>query len=313
MYQTGRLNPRMRAFLLAEADRIGVTRAARNIGVSRTTVYRWRRRAGDLVDHSCRPHRSPRRTDLARESALLAARLEWRWGPDRIGPMTGIPRRTAYRILRRFRMHRLRELFPRERPVRGTFVASAPGEVVQIDIKSLGQLAGGPRHDAIGAGRRTTAHGRIGMEHVHVALDAASRRTYLELRPGLGADDCAAFVRNAVRAFDAMGIQVRRVLTDNGTGYKKIFAAACADVGIRWTRTKPYHPWTNGRAERFIQTLQRECLYEHHLETSEERRYLLARWIAFYNADRPHTALGGLSPERWLRARGVTQVQAEVT
>jgi transposase InsO family protein len=105
-----------------------------------------------------------------------------------------------------------------------------------------------------------------------------------------------------------MGIRVRRVLTDNGTGYKKIFGAACADAGIRWTRTKPYHPWTNGRAERFIQTLQRECLYDQHLETSDERRYLLARWLAFYNADRPHTALGGLSPERWLRARGVTHL-----
>jgi transposase InsO family protein len=98
------------------------------------------------------------------------------------------------------------------------------------------------------------------------------------------------------------------VLTDNGTGYKRIFAEACETIGVRWTRTKPYHPWTNGRAERFIQTLQRECLYEDQLDTDEARRYLVHRWLAFYNADRPHTALGGLSPERWLRARGVTGV-----
>lgn len=299
----------MRAFVVAEADRLGVTRAARNIGVSRNTVYRWRRRAGELADRSCRPHRSPRRTSFEREAALLAARWEWRWGPDRIGPMTGIPRRTAYRILRRFRAHRLRELFPPVRPQRGTFVATTPGEVVQIDIKSLGRLSGRPRHDAIGLGRPTRELDRNrGLEHVHVAIDAASRRSYLEVRGGLGAADCAAFVGNAVRAFDAMGIRVQRVLTDNGTGYKKIFAAACLEAGVRWTRTKPYHPWTNGRAERFIRTLQRECLYEEHLETGEERRYLLSRWLAFYNADRPHTALGGLSPERWLRARGVTQV-----
>ena len=75
MYQTGRLNPRMRAFVVAEADRLGVARAARNIGVSRTTVYRWRRRAGELADRSSRPHRSPRRTSPEREAALLAARL----------------------------------------------------------------------------------------------------------------------------------------------------------------------------------------------------------------------------------------------
>src|SRR5688572_7146630 len=178
----------MRAFLVAEADRIGVSQAARNIGVSRHTVYRWRHRVGELADRSCRPHHSPRRTSFEREAALLAARWQWRWGPDRLGPMSGIPRRTAYRILRRFRMHRLRDMFPPERPQRGTFVATEPGEVIQIDIKSLGQLAGGPRHDALGSNRRTTARGRIGMEHVHVAVDAASRTTYLELRPGLGAE-----------------------------------------------------------------------------------------------------------------------------
>lgn len=309
MYQTVRLNPRMRAFLVAEADRIGVSQAARNIGVSRQTVYRWRRRAGELADRSCRPHRSPRRTSFEREAALLAARWEWRWGPDRIGPMTGIARRTAYRILRRFGAHRLRELFPVERPRRGVFTAREPGEVVQIDIKTLGRLTGLPRHSPIGEGRPGRTHrGVTGYQHVHVAIDAASRHSYIEVRPGLGAVDCAAFVGNAVAAFDALGIRVSRVLTDNGSGYKRTFAEACAAAGVRWTRTKPYHPWTNGRAERFIRTLQRECLYETHLGSDDDRRYALDRWIAFYNADRPHTALEGLSPDAWLRSRGVTKV-----
>lgn len=308
MYRTARLTVWGRRHLLDEAARIGVSRASRNMGVSRNTVYRWRRRGDELADRPCRPHRSPRRTSFEREAALLAARWEWRWGPDRIGPMTGIPRRTAYRILRRFRAHRLRELFPRERPRRGTFVVAEPGEVVQIDIKSLGRLTRGVRHDAIGTGRlRTGAHLRIGYQHLHVAVDAASRRTYAELRDGLGAADCAAFVRNAVAHFDARGIRVRRVLTDNGTGYKRTFADACAAIGLRWTRTKPYHPWTNGRAERFIRTIQHECL-DTDFQDDEERRYRLDRWLAFYNRDRPHTALGGLSPERWLRARGVTRL-----
>jgi len=298
----------MRAFVVAEADRIGVTHAARNIGVSRNTVYRWRRRAGELSDRSCRPHRSPRRTSAAREAALLAARLEWRWGPDRIGPLTGIPRRTAYRILRRFRMHRLRELFPPERPVRGTFEATIPGEVVQIDIKSLGRLGRGVRHDRIGTGKaKTGRHQLVGYEHLHVAVDAASRRTYVEVRAGMGTLDCAAFVANAVAHFDACGIRVRRVLTDNGAGYKRRFAEHCAALGIRHSRTQPYHPWTNGRVERFIRTVQRECLHED-FSGDEDRRYALDRWLAFYNRDRPHTALGGLSHERWLRARGVMGV-----
>lgn len=308
MYRTARLTVWGRRHLLEQAERIGVSQAARNMGVSRNTVYRWRRRAGELEDRPCRPHRSPRRTSFEREAALLAARWEWRWGPDRIGPMTGIPRRTAYRILRRFRAHRLRELFPRERPARGTFVASEPGEVVQIDIKSLGRLTRGRRHDRIGQGKATTGrYQRIGYDHVHVAVDAASRRTYVEVRGGLGALDCAGFVRNAVAHFDAIGIRVRRVLTDNGAGYKRTFAEACAGAGVRWTRTKPYHPWTNGRAERFIRTIQRECL-DADFQDDDERRYRLDRWLAFYNRDRPHTALGGLSPERWLRVRGVTRL-----
>lgn len=311
MYQSARTTPLSRAFLLAEAERIGVSQAARNMGVSRNTVYRWRRRAGDLRDRSSRPARSPRRTSSEREAELLSARLEWRWGPDRIGPLCGMSRRTAYRVLRRFRMHRLRALFPIERPVRGTFVATQPGEVVQVDIKSLGRLGrgGGRRGSPERVSQQQRAVQAIGWEHAHVAIDAASRRSYLELRAGLGALDCAAFVRNAVAAFDAQGIRVQRVLTDNGTGYKRIFAAACADLGIRWTRTKPYHPWTNGRAERFIRTLQNECLYVgEQFSSDEERRYFVARWLAFYNSVRPHTALGGLSPERWLRARCVTDL-----
>jgi len=308
LYQSARTTPLSRAFLLAEADRIGVSRAARNMGVSRNTVYRWRRRAAELSDRSSRPHRSPRRTSSEREAALLTARVEWRWGPDRIGPLTGIAPRTAYRILRRFGMHRLRTLFPSEPRSHGVFVAATPGEVVQIDIKSLSSVARG-------GGRRGLMHYRgykanpVGWDHAHVAVDAASRSTFVELRPGLGSIDCAAFLRSAVAHFDARGIRVQRVLTDNGTGYKRVFEAACRELGVRWTRTKPYHPWTNGRAERFIRTLQVECVYAgEQFSDNEQRRYAIARWLAFYNADRPHTALGGLSPERWLRARGVTGV-----
>ena len=126
---------------------------------------------------------------------------------------------------------------------------------------------------------------------------------------GSAGDQAAAFLGRAVAHFDARGIRVRRVLTDNGAGYKRVFEAACHQLGIRWTRTQPYHPWTNGRAERFIRTLQRECVYEgEHFTTDEDRRYAIARWLAFYNSERLHTALGGLSPERWLRAQGVTKV-----
>ncbi|MDE3112317.1 MAG: IS481 family transposase [Chloroflexota bacterium] len=308
MYRTARTTPLSRVDLLREAERLGVAQAARNFCVSRNTVYRWRRRQGELEDRSCRPQRSPRRTPQEREAAVLVLRMERRWGPDRIGPALGLSRRTAYRVLRRHGAHRLRTLFPAQPRSRGVFTATEPGEVVQIDIKSIGRLGrGGGR-----AARRTYAERHrsdIGWSHAHLAVDAASRQAYVELRTGLGSLDCAAFLRNAIAHFDSRGIRVRRVLTDNGTGYKRIFGAAVAELGLRWSRTKPYHPWTNGRVERFNRTLQRECLYAGEYFTSDEqRRYAIALWLADYHAHRPHRGLRGLTPDAWLRRRNVTWV-----
>ena len=307
MYRTARTTPLSRATLLREAQRLGVAQAARNFCVSRNTVYRWRRR-GDLEDRPCRPHHSPRRTSDEREAAVLVLRMERRWGPDRIGPLLGMSRRTAYRVLRRHQAHRLRELFPTQPKSFGTFVAAAPGEVVQIDIKSIGRLVrgGGRRHPSTHL-RRTQG---VGWSQLHLAVDAASRQAFVEVRSGLAGDDCAAFLRAAVAHFDARGIHVARILSDNGSGYRSArFAATCHELGVRHTRTRPYHPWTNGRVERFNRTLQRECLYVgEHFTTDEERRYAIALWLAGYHADRPHIALGGLTPDAWLSRWRVTYV-----
>jgi transposase InsO family protein len=307
VYRTARTTPLSRVDLLREAERLGVTRAARNFCVSRNTVYRWHRRRGELQDRGCRPHRSPRRTPDVQEAAILTLRMERRWGPDRIGPVLGISRRTAYRVLRRHHAHQLRQLFPSQPRSFGVFAVSEPGEVVQIDIKSIGRLlrGGGRRHrwkdDRMREG--------VGWSQLHLAVDAASRQAFIELRPTLGAADCAAFLRAAVAHFDARGIRVRRVLTDNGTGYKRRFGDAAAALGLRWTRTRPYHPWTNGRVERFNRTLQRECLYAgEHFTNDEERRYAIALWLADYHALRPHRGLEGLTPDDWLRRRSVTWV-----
>jgi transposase InsO family protein len=307
VYRTARTTPLSRAALLSEAERLGAAQAARNFCVSRNTVYRWRRRASDLEDRSCRPLRSPRRTPDAREAEVLVLRMERRWGPDRIGPVLGMSRRTAYRVLRRHGAHRLRTLFPTQPRTFGVFEASSPGEVVQLDIKSLGRLVrgGGKR----GTGASTRRREQVGWSQLHLAVDAASRQAYAQLRPNVGAEDCIGFLRSVVAHFDARGIRVRRVLTDNGAGYKRRFAAACAELGLRWTRTRPYHPWTNGRVERFNRTLQTECLYAGDFFSSdEERRYAIALFMAAYHSERPHTALRGLTPDAWLQARHVTKV-----
>jgi transposase InsO family protein len=300
----------MRAFLVSEVDRIGVTRTARQLGVSRRTVYRWRRRAPDFSDRPCRPHHSPLRAADALEANVLALRLERRWGPDRIGAVLHLAPSSVYRILRRHQAQRLSHLFPKPPRSYGHFDVVAPGELVAFDTKSLGRLdRGGGRHP--GRGNRPPGEGRdqrVGWRQLHVAIDLASRVVVAELRPAAGNVDTIAFLERALAAFDARGIQVRRVLTDNGSGYKRTFHERALALGVRHTRTKPYHPWTNGRVERFNGTIQRECLYGEEFHSEEQRDLAVALYLAYYNAERPHIALGGLAPAQWLARWNATQV-----
>jgi len=315
VYRTARLAPRTRAFLVDQAAHLGIARAAREAGVSRRTVYRWRRRAPEFTDRSSRPRRSPRRTADPVEATVLALRLELRWGPDRIGPHLGLPPSTVHRILRRYKAHRLGHLFPKPARSFGRFDVAEPGELVAIDTKQLGRLdRGGGRiqvmHHSVAGPRR-----KVGWRHLHVAIDFASRLVYAELRESDVAPDTTGFLDRAVAFFDAKGIRVRRILSDNGNGYKRTFHEHCQAIGLRHSRIQPRHPWTNGRVERFIGTIQRECLYAGTFFTAEDERALaLWHWLAYYNSERPHTALGGLPPQEWLlQRRRVTHVRGDLS
>jgi len=310
LYQRDRLNPRSRAFIVAEAERLGVSQAARNVGVSRRTVYRWRRRAPDFSARSCRPHRSPRRFSDALEATVLALRLDERLGPDRIGPQLGLQPSTVHRILRRHDANRLSHLFPKPRRSFGTYPPLRPGELVGIDIKSFGSLTRG-------GGRRAVMHrdGRkkVGWRHLHVAIDMASRLVFSEFRPTLGGADALAFLDRATAFFAQRGIRVERILTDNGSAYRShVFIDGCQTAGVRHTRTQVRHPWTNGRAERFIGTIQRECAYRDQFSADDERALAIALFVPWYNSQRPHIALGGLTPQDWLDRWRVTQVPRDL-
>jgi Integrase core domain. len=306
-----RLSQRTRAFIVAEAAHLGVSQAARNSGISRRTVYRWRRRSPDFADRSCRPHRSPRRATDALEGTVVALRMATKDGPDRIGPQLGLHPSTVHRILRRHGAHRLSHLFPTPPRSFGTYPALRPGELVGIDIKSFGSLARG-------GGRSAEMHHndrkKVGWKHLHVAIDMASRLVFSEFRPTLGGRDGAAFLDRATAFFAGQGIRVERVLTDNGSAYKSHrFAAACRAAGLRHTRTKVRHPWTNGRAERFIGTIQRECAYRDQFTSDDERAVAIALFVPWYNTRRPHLALGGLTPQGWLDRWRVTQVYEDLS
>lgn len=311
MYQRKRLSSWTRAFIVAEAERIGVSRAARQSGISRRTVYRWRRRAPDFSDRSSRPEHSPRRASAALEGTVVALRMETRDGPDRIGPQLGLHPSTVHRILRRHDTHRLRHLFPKPPRSFGTYPALRPGELVGLDIKSFSSIErGGGRIAEMHHGHAR----KVGWKHLHVAIDMASRMTFTEFRPTLGGRDGAAFLDRATAFFAQQGIRVERVLSDNGAAYKSFaFRDACADAGIRHTRTKVRHPWTNGRAERFIGTIQRECAYRDAFTSDAERALSIALFVPWYNSRRPHLALGGLTPQGWLDRWRVTQVYEELS
>jgi len=295
-HQNARTTPHSRAEIvrrLTEAQQ-PVRVVAQAFGISERTVRKWHARASQangLVDRSCRPHRSPRATPPAVVAQVVALRRA-RWTAARIAPAVALSRATVGRWLRRLHLGRLRALVPAE-PVR-RYERARPGELLHVDIKKLGRIAGlGHR---ITGDRRHRARG-IGWEYVHVAIDDCSRLSYAEVLRDERGETVAAFLRRAMRWFARRGIRIERVLTDNGAAYRsRVVAAACRALQIaqRWTR--PYRPQTNGKAERFIQTLLREWAYARPYATSFARQAALPAWLHHYNWHRPHGGLHGCPP-----------------
>jgi transposase InsO family protein len=203
--------------------------------------------------------------------------------------------------LKRIGLGKRSRLAPPEPPNR--YERRRAGELVHIDIKKLGRiLAAG--HRVTGSRRLQRSHrvdgvlrGLAGWEFVHVCVDDHSRLAYVEV---LGSDNAATaigFLRRALAWFGARGVAVERVMTDNGSAYvSHAHAAACRELGLRHLRTRPYRPRTNGKAERFIQTLLREWAYGRIYGTSAERTAQLPRWLEHYNFKRPHGALSHKPP-----------------
>jgi len=278
-----------------------VATAAEAQGISRATGYKWVRRfrtegGAGLADRSSRPHRSPRATPSAEIDRILAARTEWRWGPDRLGPLLGHPASTVAAILRRSGAPRLVDLDrPTGLPVR-RYEACHPGALVHQDHKKLGRIPDGGGHRALGRSTTTPrARGSLGYDHFEVVIDDRSRRSVVVHVADESGASAAAALELAVSTFEADGIAIERVMTDNGWAYRS--AAYRAALGHRrQTRTRPYRPQTNGKAERFIQTLLGEWAYARPYVTNAARLAALPTFVDFYNQRRPHTALRGLSP-----------------
>ena len=277
------------------ATGVTVTAAALVVGCSRQTASKWvnrRRRGESLCDRSSRPHRSPRRTPKVVEQAILRAREDLREGQHVIGWALGIAASTVHAVLRRHGRSRLVERLPREDVVR--YERSRPGELVHVDCKKLGRIVK-PGHRVTGD-RRHRAKGVAGWQYLFVAIDDHSRLGVASIYPDETAASALAFLEELVSFYGAHGITVERVLTDNGTCFKRRWADACAGHAIAVRKTRAYRPQTNGKAERFIRTLLERWAYAYPYAHEAERVAALPTALDFYNRFRPHRALGGLAP-----------------
>jgi transposase InsO family protein len=284
--------------------------AAKAMGVSRQTAYKWLRRFRDegpagLNDRTSAPRFCPHRLDADAVSAIVAARLETLYGPHRLAYALGRPRSTIYGVLRRERISRLSFI---DRPTRTVvrYERDRPGELLHVDVKKLGRIrkGGGWRIHGPEFGQPgVTTQKRVGYDYLHMAIDDHSRVAFVQALDDEKGPTCAQFLSDAAAYFASEGVTIERVMTDNARNYttSAIFKKALADLGVGHKRTRIRRPQTNGKAERFNRTLLEEFAYKSLFTSNEERLDALSPWLETYNSQRPHTAIGGLTPLQRLR------------
>jgi transposase InsO family protein len=277
-----------------------VTAAAEAAGVSERTAYRWLARYRQegprgLLDRSCAPRRIPHKIAPERVAAIEALR-RLRMTAAEIAELLEMALSTVSLWLRRIGLGRRSRLEPPEPPNR--YERRRPGELIHVDVKRLGRIAR-PGHRVTGRagqwGQRRAFS--LGWEFVHVCVDDATRLAYVEVLADERGPSAAGFLRRAVGWLSGQGVRVERVMSDNGACYRsRDHAAACRELGLRHLFTRPYRPRTNGKAERFIQTLLNEWAYERVYADSAERSARLPAFVERYNWRRPHGSLSRKPP-----------------
>jgi transposase InsO family protein len=257
-------------------------------------IARWRAEGpAGLEDRSSRPHRlrKPTRPEVV-EQIIGLRRL--RLCGQQIAKETGVSPATVSRILRAVRLSRARDLDPPAPMIR--YERKAPGEMIHLDIKKLGRFEK-PGHRVTGDRTGQSNNRGVGWEFVHVCVDDHSRVAFSQIHPDETKESAVPFLKAAVAYYASLGVAVSRVMTDNGSCYKShAFRDACAELGLKHIRTKPYTPKTNGKAERFIQTSLREWAYAQTYDSSDHRAVQLPVWLHRYNWHRPHGGIKSQTP-----------------
>ena len=304
LHPNAKLTPAGRHALVRQVLEQGraVREVAAGAQVSRQTLYKWLHRfrsegTAGLHDRSSRPRRIAVRTprQALRRMEQLRRRRKAGW---EIALELGLPASTVSRHLQALGLGRLWRLEEAEAPPR-RYEHEHPGSLFHIDAKKLARI------DGVGHaihGDRSRQKRGVGWEAVLVCVDDHTRLAYAEVVPSENAPHATAFLERALRWFDQRGIRCQRILSDNAKCYaSKAFVATCQKHGVRQSFTRPYTPKTNGKAERFIQTLKRRWAYRHVYRTSALRAASLRPWLDHYNQQRPHRALGKRTPMDRLR------------
>jgi len=309
-HANARLTPAGRSILV---QRIQTGRAiahvAAEMGISRTTAWRWWRRFREqgpagLIDRSSVARCHPARTTPCVETRVRIMRHLARRGPVFIASKLGMHASTVGRVLRRHRVPLLRELDP----VTGTVIRATrrsaqryehdhPGSLIHIDVKKLGRIPDGGGWRMHGRSEKVRGRG-IGYDYVHTAIDDHSRVAYAETHDDEKGTTAAGFLERAIAFYADLGVTVERVISDNAFAYRKsaAFHAVIDAHGITQKFIRPHCPWTNGKVERLNRTLASEWAYARAWTSNTARAAALPAWLDYYNLDRRHLGIGGKTP-----------------
>jgi transposase InsO family protein len=294
------------ALVRAVEGGVSLKAAAAAFSVSPATVHRWwhrwlegGRRPEALLDRSSRPHHSPRELPAELQERICACRRRTGWGPRLVAAATGCAHSTVWKVLRRAGLSR------RAKPVKepaNTYEWPCPGDLLHMDTSRHARFLR-PGHALTGDRSQRSRkwmrpETRVGYDYAHAIVDDHSRLAYVELHDDERAQTVTGFVERALAFFATHGITAKRLLTDNAFSYvrNQSLRELLATHQIRHLTTEPYRPRTNGKVERFHQTLEREWAKGVRYRSHRHRNAALPHWLHHYNTHRPHSAIGDRPP-----------------
>jgi len=297
------------ALVKAVEEGMSLKAAAAAFGVSPATAHRWwhrwldageeaRRTLSCLFDRSSRLRRSPRQLAPELEEAICACRRKTGWGPRLVAGATGFAHSTVWKVLRRAGISRPPRV---KKEAANRYEWPCPGDLLHMDVSRYarflrpGHRVTGDRSQSL---RGRSVETRVGYDYAHAIVDDHSRLAFVELHDDEKAATVTGFVERALAFFAEHGIVAKRLMTDNAFAYvhNRSLRELLARQRIRHLTTEPYRPRTNGKVERFHQTMAREWAYGLTYHTHRQRNQALPHWLDYYNTRRPHSSLGDRPP-----------------